>query len=1647
MRVRLAVLFFIWFSLSFTSLFSQVRYGNEWINPQQTYFKIPIAKKGLYRLTSAELRQAGVPISTVNPKQIQLFFRGEEQAIYIEGEADGRLDDADFIEFYGQANDGTQDSLLYIPHSAQPHKIYNLYSDTTAYFLTWRLDTQLGKRMGFYEEQNTANLTPEGYHLEDLWVSNIASYSYVGMSEGLIYPLGASVGAQHSYYDYGEGWSGVELYKNAVVTKKLTLENLLRNGTKPQLELHLMGRDHRQHLIEVKVGAGSVANKLLDTLRFNFQYSTLFRKDIDLSDVSVDSNYVSVSTVSRGVTPNQPDDVYSITYYRVRYAQRFDFGNKTQKSFYLLPSNTGKSYVEIPNASPQVRVFDVTDPNNLIRVGATFQNNTLKAIVRGTSSFKTLFATREILSVPRIERVRFRTIDPAKATYLLVTHQTLAAAAKQFAGYRASPSGGGYDTLTVDMGLLINQFNYGEFSPLAIRRFVQYMADKGNPRFLFIIGRTEQVDLNRSQSWRTTRDMVPTFGWPGSDNLFSHGLKGQAPLVAGIPTGRLWTASPQVVLDYLEKVKLHEATPMNALWRKNILHLSGGTDSFEQGQFLQIMNGFKQKAQQEYLGARVTTITKKTDEAVEYVGIANEVNEGAGLITLFGHSSLSVTDINIGNVSNDVLGFRNKGRYPLVYANGCVLGNFTFTENTFPIDWIGTKDRGAILFLAHSNLAFVYSLRDFANTFYDTFLGDTTFLNRPFGEVHQQVIRKTLAKYPNDPIYQVDAQQMSLQGDPAIILFPTKHPDYTLNSQGIGIRDKNGGAVGALSDSLKVQMVVSNFGIYRKENLPIRLLRTTRDGAVRVFDAVYPAVAYQDTLHMYIPHERTQSGLNRFEVVIDPEGTLPEMDKPNNTAAIEVTLPAVGAYPLFPAEYSIVSTAQNGQPQVQLVAQQIENTTRAYIFELDTTARFDSPYKKSQTVTAALLPSWSLPLLTRDSTTYYWRVRYGDVSSASDNVWSESSFTYIHNSGEGWTQRQAPQFVKATPLDLHLSVSSNPIWSFSSLSAPIKAVVAGNSVGGFNQGYRVSQLSISNILFVADGNCTTFQGPNAEANMVMTALRKDNLQAYSVMPQLNCGNPPYAMNTLRQANIISNQLFSRWLDAVPEGDWIVMMTVGAVQFNLWPASEMAKLVELGWTNENLAKLRNPSMFIFQKGGKKPALELSVDPNDVAPSLRTLSLDNYTLKSTKSRGSLVSSLIGPAKSWSSLKYQLKVLPQRHRASLQIIGVDLEGKETVLPLSQGAYSVDLSQVDATRFPFLRLKLDLEDNDLSEPLPAQLQNWAVNYTSVAEGAASANVNGIIEKQEGETMTVKVTFRNISKVAFQDSVIVHQTLFGPKGAPQVSERKLGRLLPNEEVGYDIVLPTIGRSGDNRLLVNFNPRRQPEQNYSNNVINLPIAVIPDQTPPVLDVVFDGQRIRNEEIVSANPLIVMQMKDENRFLFKNDTLGINVFLQRPNAPDFQRIAFDNNILKFTPANAQNLYTVSYRPGVLSDGLYRLRVQGADASSNPTGVYEIAFRVINEQKIVTVLTTPNPASSLVRFSFTVTGQQAPDKASLSITDINGRIIKEISIVPRIGVNEWIWEDAGAYPSGAYFYRLMVQKEGLELSLEEGVKVSGKLLLIR
>src|SRR4051812_47017948 len=92
-------------------------FGNEWIVYSQKYLKIKVVQDGLYRLDSTTLSNAlstvGASLNTVDARNFQLFHNGQEEYIWVEGEGDGVLNAADYLEFYGQRNDGNMDSALY----------------------------------------------------------------------------------------------------------------------------------------------------------------------------------------------------------------------------------------------------------------------------------------------------------------------------------------------------------------------------------------------------------------------------------------------------------------------------------------------------------------------------------------------------------------------------------------------------------------------------------------------------------------------------------------------------------------------------------------------------------------------------------------------------------------------------------------------------------------------------------------------------------------------------------------------------------------------------------------------------------------------------------------------------------------------------------------------------------------------------------------------------------------------------------------------------------------------------------------------------------------------------------------------------------------------------------------------------------------------------------------------------------------------------------------------------------------------------------------------------------------------------------------------------------------------------------------------
>ncbi|SOD79909.1 putative type IX secretion system sortase PorU2 [Spirosoma fluviale] len=965
-----------------------------WINYAQPYIKIPITENGLYRITPVELRLAGVPTDRVNPKTVQLFHRGVEQAIFIEGEADGHFDASDFLEFYGRRNDGVADSLLYSPFSAQPHPYYSLFSDTTAYFLTWSAGN-IGKRMTGYADSSGAGLTPEPFHwAEDL---RVFTDNYPG------WPNGITPKTEYSFYEAGEGYTGVIQRKDSPFSLTFALNNAVRNGPDPQVSVLLAGRDYTNHRVDCLLGPMPDNLRLADSIRFSTYDNARIQPSLNWTDVSSDGRLI-VSTVSRG--ENTSVDNYSISYIRVRYPQTFAMNKQLDQFFRLAASPVGRSLISITNLTPNARFWDVTDPTNPIQISQPIRSDSAELIVRHTETARTLFSTSQPKKVSKIIPVRFTDLSGRRPTYVIITHEALMTpltdsstgritnAVQAYAAYRASAAGGAHDTLTVTMPQLIDQYNYGERSPLAIHQFMNQMRQQSreNLHYLLLIGQARSTPGVRNNPNQSTLDMVMTAGYPGSDGLFTAVPDG----VPTIPTGRINAGTPQEVLHYLNKVKDYESQTDDAGWRKNLLHLSGGLSPGERDLLRRLVDSYRLTATAGSLGANVSTVSKQTDNPVESISVSKQVNEGVGLMTFFGHSGLDVTDLTIGFCSNDALGYRNKGRYPLLFVNGCAIGDFFFGRPTLATDWVLTPNRGAIAALATSHLGQTDVMHRYTTAFY-SLLADSAQLNKSIGQLQQETIRRVLAT-STDGRDLANCQQMVLQGDPAIRLFPFSTPDYIVTSGGLTIQGKtepkNRQPLSTLSDSVQIQAVVQNAGLYRNKPLPVRVRRWVEGRELGVVNTTFPrSVAFRDTLMISFPNERDAAGETEFEVTINPADSplvQTEQNQTNNQARFRLTIPGQNPVLIYPPMKGIVQS-----PAIRLMAYYPSNKPYGVIIELDTTISFNSSVKQTWRITATNTISVPAMLPAHPDITYYWRVRLANsTTSGQTSEWSTGSFVY-----------------------------------------------------------------------------------------------------------------------------------------------------------------------------------------------------------------------------------------------------------------------------------------------------------------------------------------------------------------------------------------------------------------------------------------------------------------------------------------------------------------------------------------------------------------------------------------------------------------------------------------------------------------------------
>ena len=1647
---------------------AQAPYGNEWIKPSQTYYKIQTAKDGMYAVLSNQIPQA-VGVSTSN---LQLWHRGVEQRILIKNDLDGTFGSGDSLIFFGQVNDGTLDTKLYIPTTSQPHTYYNLYNDTTAYFLTWGSSPSTKPRIAT-DPTNTV-LTPEPFHIGQILKVYTDDYSH-----------GTEYGeATQTYGDIGETWCSYKFNQGGPQVFDTLLTNMNTSGGMFTVEVMVVGRNNT-YSREVTVTISNPNGlSIVDTIPvFSYFNTSVYKKSYSSSLLTSTDLSITITPLNGAVVPVQ-NNLISTAYIKITYPQNTDMGGFASKAFY--PATTsGQTYDNINWTSSSAPVaFDLTDIDNLTALNTTLSGNNLGVFVpAGVSKFVVL-QSDAYQTPPSIKTVD---LTPYSATqdFIILTHSKLALETQKYATYRESVAGGSHSVLIVDVDKLYNQYSYGEYSPTGIMGFCNYQADfNPNIKNLFIIGKG--VDLsyegnggfyrknpsyyeNLSDPTLKVQDFVPPAGSPPSDILYSmKNISGQ--YIPRYAVGRLSAKDITTIDNYLSKVIEHEALDSNLLWRKQLIHLSGGVDADQEALFLSYVNGYKTIVENSaFKGKVIHTYVKDLNSGeVDNVHIADDVNGGLNMLTFFGHSAYFVAELDIGNVSQPIFGYNNKGKYPMMIINGCQSGD-VYMNYSMSEDWLNTKDKGAIAIMGVSDIGYTSPLDAYCSAMYHGLYDTDSLRDKPAGKVMKEVLKA------NPYIDYQSVMQMNFHGDPQVRMYSPTLPDYEISGDGDTRADKpmlkcfiqsfDSKTVTAATDSFKIGIPIKNFGIYKDTVFNIQVTRTVNGKETIFKEVLYPPVKFVDTVYFVInDNQGAYYGLNQFKIVVDPSspgypnGFIKEMKEDNNSAELNYYMSQSAVTCIFPKEYSIV----HGQP-VTFVAQSTNLLLqqRDYYFELDTNYLFKSGFKKTGVITSGSLVKWpNIDLYSdnnKDSIVYYWRVRFNHFAAGEDSSWGNSSFIYIKNSPDGWSQSEAPQFMNDVQSKVYMDLTDST-WKFSGVKIPILFDVKGDGDGSDLVEYTNFKVGDNNLIFPGYlyEPCDGPRLGNKVDGIFAMSLNKNTLE-YNIDPNwtgypYTCGRfPKNFLNRFYTSDPGWLAAFQAWLDDVATGDIIIVTTSGNAYFNSWPQTIKDDLKNnFGAVNINSLSDHDPYLLIAKKGSTVPVSEkYSTNPN------ASLHLDS-TLTGTYNNGTIVSTRIGPATQWGTF-YQRIYSKGQDQHLFKILGEKLDGTIDTLNINfafaKNAENIDTldlqPQIDVSKYPYIRLLCSVYDSSIALD-PPQLNRWQVIYHKSPEGSMNPFAAGlenytIPNKQEGAQVCIPYEFDNIGDLSFGDSLKVEITAKSGTGVILKDTTYIidkDSLKPGQSVSFNYCLNTKGLSGNVIMRTFVNPNIQPEEYYTNNFIESYFEVIKDKIPPVIDVTFDGVHIMDGDLVSPSPLITVTLNDNSKYLLITDPNDISIFFKSPGASTPTQISTSGNkdiTINGQSAGSSNTFSITYHPQDLPDGDYTIIVQGNDVNGNKSGqLYKVTFHVENASTITNFYPYPNPFSSSTRFVFTLTGKYIPDDLKIQIMTVTGKVVREITKEElghiHIGNNktEYAWNGTDEFgdklANGVYLYHVIIKDKG-------------------
>jgi len=1640
-------------------------YNNEWIDYSKTYYKFKVGATGLYRIPQPVL--ASLNLQNTNADHFQLWRNGKQIPIYT-SVGNSVLGASDYIEFWGEMNDGKPDNALYREPDYQLNDKWSLQTDTAAFFLT--VNTGGGNLRLINTANNVAGNTlpaePFFIHTEGSYKKNMIN---TGRAEVVI-----TTSVYSSSYDYGEGYTGGNIGPGATETTSFTNLNVYTGAgaPSPEVRINLSGNAMNQRVFRLRVNGDSVLGQSMDYYEYLKTGQAFPVSKISTNSASVQVTNLGVATGDRMVTAK----------IELVYPRKFNFGNAANFPFEL-PANTAGNYLEIAGFNFSGTAPVLYDLTNGRRYTVDISTPSLiKVVLQPSSVNRQLILVSEAASnikvVTALEQRDF--IDYAstqnQGDFMIITNAVLTGASgpgdpvEDYRQYRSSAAGGSFSAKTYLIDQLVDQYAYGiKMHPLAIRNFVKAARDKNalKPRFVLLVGKGmvyTSFKSNESSVNISRLQLVPTFGYPASDNLLTAQGNSSIPLT---PIGRLSVIAKDEITAYLEKLKAYElelktssSVIADAGWKKNVIHVTGASDEGTTVLLVNALNGQRKIIEDTAYAGNVHTFTKTSADAVEQVNatqIGNLFGQGVGILTYFGHSSATTLEFNLDNPQ----AYDNAGKYPIFIVMGCNAGNFFLynearlvIKETISESYILAPHRGAVAFLASTHLGVVHYL-DLYNTHFYRALSTLKY-GSALGEVMDEAIKNMIAFASYDDFFaRFQCEQFTLHGDPAVKAYSFEKPDYAIEPSMLKVTP----AFIPISETqFKVVAQYVNMGKSVNKKMVISLKRTYPDQTTELIrkDTV-TLRKYMDSLTYVLPIVATRDkGLNKITITLDDGNAIDELYETNNTVTKDVYIIEDDVRPVSPYNYSIVN-----EQNIKLVASSANPfaPVRTYQVEVDTTELFNSPFKVSSTASSSggvfdFAPNLNLT----DSTVYYWRVSPQNLSG--EPVWNASSFQYIANGQPGFSQAHYFQFLRNSYDRIEYKEDRKFHFKESASDVDVTTGIYPNAgeTGNFAltiNGERVQaglyspiSTSIRSLRFyIIDGKTNK---PWVNQTVGTTGM----YGSYAPTPINNTVKPGFFLFDI--STTAARKTVMDFIDLIPQGNYIIIANSGysaTVLPDVWMSDTTTlgsgvslyhKITSLGITNLSSMTSFVPFIFAVKKGDPTPLKQY------IAQYATEIPKAIIELKGTFSTGHFESELIGPSKRWETLKwdgYSEEPADSDHPV-IKVLGVKADGSvDTLITVPENQHTVPLDGIDASVYP--NLKFRMRTTDSIHFTPYQLRYWMATYDPVPEGAIASNLFLSLKDtvDVGEPLNLGIGFKNVSKASF-DSLRVKVTVTDKNNVENIIPVPRQKPLSTGEIlQLNVPIDTKTFAGENVLYINFNPDMdQPEQYVFNNYAFRNIYVRPDSLQPVMDITFDGVHILNNDIVSAKPTILIKLKDEAKWMPLDDPNLVSIQVKFPNGTTRSYTA-NSDTLQFHAAgqapNAQNTASIDFKPYLSEDGEYELIIKGKDRSDNNAGdiAYRVVFQVINKPMISNMLNYPNPFTTSTAFVFTLTGSEVPQNLRIQILTITGKIVRDVTkeeLGPlHIGRNitEFKWDGTDQYgqklANGVYLYRVITNLNGKSL----------------